>query len=492
MSNNYTLERARNFVKSNKANEKFFPKINFAAPVGWINDPNGVVVFNDELHLFYQYYPYDTVHGKMHWGHTKTKDGLNWENLEVALAPEDPYDKDGVFSGSAIVKDNKLFLMYSGHIETDDGNYKQVQNIAFSEDGINFTKYENNPVIDENDVPEGSSIIDFRDPKVFERDNKYYTVIGSKTTDEKGQVLLYVSDDLLEWEFQSVILPHNEFLGDMVECPDLIFFENQDAFLLSAMNYTDKETGEYYPHISWIIEGKVDWDTFVFEVASVRKMDGGFDYYAPQTALSATNPNEYTAIAWQQAWNRTLPTHDQRHQWSGQMTIPRLLKEENNKIMQYPSSNLMKNLSNLHEVEISNTENSYQFDFDGQYINFTMEPTNQLKLTLKNDNNENIFIDFDSEKQMMTFSRKETIEIEDSNGKLFDEINYPVPLENELWNVEIFIDKSSIQVFVNNYYTLTSTFYAETPLDKVVLESKDLQSVSNLKIGRLDSESGVK
>src|SRR5699024_3705793 len=98
--------------------------------------------------------------------------------------------KDGVFSGSAIIKDNKLYLMYTGHIITDSGEIRQVQNIAFSEDGVNFTKYENNPVIDENDVPKGSSIVDFRDPKVFERNGKYYTVIGSKTDDEKGQVLL--------------------------------------------------------------------------------------------------------------------------------------------------------------------------------------------------------------------------------------------------------------------------------------------------------------
>lgn len=492
MLNDFSLPKANDYIKNNTIDKKFYPQFNFAAPVGWINDPNGVVVFNDELHLFYQYYPYDTVHGKMHWGHAKTKDGLKWENLKVAMAPDEPYDRDGVFSGSAIVKDNKLHLMYTGHIVTDSGEIRQVQNIAISDDGVNFKKYENNPVVDENDVPKGSSISDFRDPKVFERDGKYYFVIGSKTNDEKGQVLLYKSDDLFKWEFQSVILPYNEFLGDMVECPDLVFFENKDAFLLSAMNYTDKETGEYFPHISWIIEGKVDWETFVFEVESVRKMDGGFDYYAPQTALSATNPNEYTAIAWQQAWNRTLPTHDQRHQWSGQMTIPRVLKEENNKIMQYPSPKLMEKLSITDEVDISKEENNYGFDFDNEYVSFSMDASNKVTFTLENNNNENISVVFDGENQRMKFSRKETIEIVDSEGKLFDEIIYPVPLDNESWNIEIFVDTSSIQVFVNSYYTLTSTFYAESPLTKVELESKDLQSVSDLKIGRFNKEDGVK
>lgn len=492
MLNEYSLERARKFVKENKVNKKFYPKFNYAAPVGWLNDPNGVVVFNDELHLFYQHYPYDSVHGRMHWGHTKTKDGVNWEDLEVALAPDEPYDKDGVFSGSAIVKDNKLFVMYSGHIVNEDGSYKQVQNIAFSEDGINFEKYEKNPVIDGKDVPQGSSIVDFRDPKVFERNNRYYSIIGSKTNDEKGQVLLYVSDDLLEWEFQSVILPYNEFLGDMVECPDLIFFENKDAFLLSAMNYTDKATGEYFPHISWIIEGKVDWETFVFEVSSVRKMDGGFDYYAPQTALSATNPNEYTAIAWQQAWNRTLPTHDQKHKWAGQMTIPRILKEENNKVMQYPSPQVKSKISNLDELNDTLINNQVPFDFDGEYISFTMESSNQLKLTFLNNNDEKIVVNFDGKNQVIEFSRKDTITITNNDNKLFDEIDYPISLKDELWNVEIFIDTSSIQVFVNNYYTLTSTFYAENTLNQLLIESKEADFVKEIRTGSLTSEDGGK
>lgn len=93
----FTIENANNHIKSTEVNDKYYPKYNFAAPVGWINDPNGLVVYKDELHLFYQYYPYDSVHGKMHWGHAKTKDGLNWEHLDVALAPDKEYDIDGVF-----------------------------------------------------------------------------------------------------------------------------------------------------------------------------------------------------------------------------------------------------------------------------------------------------------------------------------------------------------------------------------------------------------
>jgi len=485
MSNDYTLKRARKFVKNKKVIKDYYPKLNFAAPTGWINDPNGVSIYKDELHLFYQHYPYDSVHGKMHWGHAKTTDGYNWKDLEIALAPDQPYDKDGVFSGSAIVKDDKLYLMYTGHVNKNDGEIRQYQNIAISDDGVNFKKYKNNPVIDEIDVPKGSSIIDFRDPKVFKRNRKYYAVIGSKTIDGKGQVLLYESSDLLDWNFKSVILPHQEFLGNMVECPDLIFFDNKDVFLLSAMNYTDKETGEFYPHISWIIEGEVNWNTFVFEVSSFRKMDGGFDFYAPQTTLSSLNPNEYTMIAWQQGWNRTLPTHNRNHKWAGQMTIPRILKEKNGKIKQSPHPKILSNISITHTTESFNTENSYKVKFNEEYVSFKMSPENSIKLTLMNDNNEKIYAKFHGRKQMVTFSRKHTIKIVDSNDQELNEISYPIPLKDELWEVKILIDTSSIQIFINDYYTLTSTFYSEVPLDTLLIEFDDNKDINNLKVGKL-------
>ena len=110
MNENYTLDKANEYIKNNSINKKYYPEINFAAPIGWINDPNGVSLYNDELHLFYQHYPYESVWGPMHWGHAKSKDGLNWEHLPVAITPDKDYDKDGCFSGSAIEKDGVLYL----------------------------------------------------------------------------------------------------------------------------------------------------------------------------------------------------------------------------------------------------------------------------------------------------------------------------------------------------------------------------------------------
>jgi len=487
MLNEFALERANNFIKNNEIDKTFYPKFNFAAPIGWINDPNGVSLYKNELHLFYQHYPYDSIHGKMHWGHAKTKDGITWKHLDVALAPDQPYDKDGVFSGSAIEKNGKLYLMYTGHVIDDKGEIREYQNIAISDNGIHFKKYEGNPVIRGDNVPAGSSIIDFRDPKIFEKNDQYYAVIGSKTVNNEGQVLLYKSDDLLSWEYISVILSYNEFLGDMVECPDLLLFEDRDVFLLSAMNYTDKKTGKFHTHISWLIEGKVDWETFIFDIDSIRKMDGGFDYYAPQTTLVSSKPNEYIAIAWQQGWNRTMPPHEENHKWTGQMTIPRLIKEEKGKVIQSPHPEILSEVTFGLVKDNLYLNKKWQSEFNGEYIEFEMNLSDQIELSLLNNSNENIKINFDGKNKMIEFDREYTKKIKDHDtGEIFDKLTYELINADDLLKIKIFVDTSSIQIFINDFYTFTSTFYSEKPLDLLSFKSNKDSKLNKLKLGYLN------
>lgn len=139
------LLKANEFIEKNAqtVNQEYRNKFHLMAPIGWMNDPNGFVYYQEEYHLFYQYYPYDSIWGPMHWGHAKSKDLIHWEHLPVALAPGESYDKEGCFSGSAIEKDGKLYLIYTGH-NVVEGQVRQVQCLAVSEDGIHF---ENMPEI---------------------------------------------------------------------------------------------------------------------------------------------------------------------------------------------------------------------------------------------------------------------------------------------------------------------------------------------------------
>ncbi|MDN6700477.1 MAG: glycoside hydrolase family 32 protein [Tetragenococcus koreensis] len=485
----YSIEKANQFIQDNKqaVNQQFYPNYHFAPPIGWVNDPNGVTIFNNELHLFYQHYPYEAEHGRMHWGHAKSRDGLHWEQLPVALAPDQTYDQGGVFSGSAIEKDGKLYVMYTGHLPdaTDNTKTRQNQNIAISEDGITFKKYEGNPVLAEKDVPIGSSIIDFRDPKIFEREGIYYCVIGSKTVDDKGQVLLYCSNDLLTWNYVSVIFPYNHYLGSMVECPDLLLFEDKAVFILSAMDYVD-EAGKTHSHISWLIEGEMDWEKFEFQQTSIKEMDKGLDFYAPQTVKLVEGG--YLAIAWMQNWQANRPTYELGHKWFGQMTLPRVIDYKKGQLQQKVPLEIIDLIDIKEEkdnVGVTNEEISIE---EINYVAFKIA-ANEVKpfeLFFTNEKNEFVQLRYLSEKQELICSRENTAyQMKDEAGKPLDESNgVSIDPSKELF-VQIFLDRSSIEVFINEEESITNTFYVQSALTTLQVEAEHTFTLENVKLGKI-------
>ena len=110
------LEKARKYETEKIAatDPQTKPLFHVSAPTGWINDPNGFSFYDGQIHLFYQYHPYNREWGPMHWGHSVTCDMIHWEQLPAALAPDEEYDKAGCFSGSAIEADGKHVLVYTG------------------------------------------------------------------------------------------------------------------------------------------------------------------------------------------------------------------------------------------------------------------------------------------------------------------------------------------------------------------------------------------
>src|SRR5581483_226994 len=160
------LQQAEEAIKraKEKVRDDYRLGYHIMAPANWINDPNGLVQYKGEYHVFYQHHPYDENWGPMHWGHVKSKDLVHWEYLPIALAPTEAYEKDGCFSGSAVDDNGVLTLIYTGNIWVDREKdiLDQSQCIATSTDGIHFTKEAVNPVIAKH-PEEGSG--HFRDPK---------------------------------------------------------------------------------------------------------------------------------------------------------------------------------------------------------------------------------------------------------------------------------------------------------------------------------------
>ncbi len=337
------------------------PAFHLTPRVGWMNDPNGFSYHDGRYHLFYQYNPYKATWAAMHWGHAVSDDLLTWEYLPVALAPDAPYDDlSGCFSGSALtLPDGRHLLMYTGVAaggRKPDGDVRdhQCQCVAIG-DGVEYVKYEGNPVISDGDLPEGASTEHFRDPKVWQdADGSYHCVVASMARDGNGQILHYRSGDCLNWEYVGVLAANDGSYGTMWECPDLFGLDGEDVLLVSPMYMLPEGHDFYSGNGTLCIIGSVDPQTGAFEGRTYRTIDHGIDFYATQTVL--TPDGRRVMIAWMQNWDSI--SESTVHRWFGQMTVPRELHVRDGRLIQWPIRELDERRCNhvaYHDVALEGT-----------------------------------------------------------------------------------------------------------------------------------------
>lgn len=286
-------------------------RYHFEPEKGWMNDPNGLIFYRGQYHAFFQHYPYAPQWGQMHWGHAVSDDLLHWQELPIALYPDMWYeDEGGCFSGSAVEKDGRLYLFYT----SVSRELKQSQSVAYSDDGIHFTKYEGNPVIPNNPL----GYADFRDPKVSCIDGTWYMVVGSGD-ETSGKVLLFTSEDLLKWEYAGILFEGKEF-APCIECPD--FFKLGQKYVLMFSKIGKPERSAWFL-VGDFVDGKLVNYT-------VSRPEWGIDFYAPQTFLHG---KRRIMIGWMYHWGKKAPEGCPR---AGALTIPRELTLEDDRIRTYP------------------------------------------------------------------------------------------------------------------------------------------------------------
>lgn len=315
------------------------PVFHLSPRVGWMNDPNGFSFHDGKYHLFYQYNPYKATWAPMHWGHAVSEDLLTWEHLPAALAPDEPYDDlNGCFSGSAItLPDGRHLLLYTGVGQgprRQDGSMSdcQVQCVAIG-DGVDYQKYEGNPVIGTDALPEGSSIEHFRDPKVWRCDDgTYRCVVACQDSDGSGLILQFASEDCLHWEKLGVLVANEWRYGTMWECPDLFELDGQTVLLTSPMFMLPEGHDFYSGNGTLCIVGSYDEENKRLVEQTHATIDHGIDFYATQTVL--TPDGRRVMVAWMQNWDSV--TESSSYRWFGQMTVPRELHVRDGHLVQWP------------------------------------------------------------------------------------------------------------------------------------------------------------
>lgn len=454
------LDKAHHAIKETLPERGNDHRLGFhlSPPVGWMNDPNGLVYYRGEYHVFYQHHPYSPQWGPMHWGHAKSHDLVHWEHLPIALAPSDPYDRDGCFSGSAVVVDDTLYLIYTGHVwlgsPRDDNHIQQVQCLASSTDGITFTKH--GVIID---APPGPEIMHFRDPKVWKRGEQWWMALGARKGDDP-QLLIYRSVDLYHWEYLSCALQGvRESDGYMWECPDLFELDGSDVFLYSPQGLKPSGYANWNKFQNSYRLGKLDDSGHFNPSAALHELDHGHDFYAAQTLLA---PDGRRLLwAWMDMWDCPMPSQAQH--WCGALSLPRELSLEGDRLRMRPARELTALRKSQHGLQIPVVESaSRPLDVRGALLEIEIEldlagSTAEhfgLALRCSEDQHERTLLYFDA------MARRLVLDRQHSGAGVSGVRSVPISPEQTRIALRIFLDRSSIEVFVDDgAYTMTSRIY---------------------------------
>jgi beta-fructofuranosidase len=347
------LAKAREYEEKEGAliTDKERPVYHFSPRIGWLNDPNGLSFYGGKFHMFYQYYPYDSFWGPMHWGHALSRNLITWEYLPCALAPDRDEDRMGCFSGSAVTTmDGRHLLMYTGCTEDKsdpDHRWKQSQNIAIG-NGRDYVKLSNNPVLDEEDLPDGADPHEFRDPYIWKTGSARYTALAANANTGNGgitQLTLYKSDDALHWRRSGVLFEDKLKIGIMWECPNFFQIGSDHVLIASPMDMQAEEADGSirFPkgnNVCYMI-GSFDDRTEEFHPNEdpltgryhYEPVDTGLDFYAPQVLRA--HDGRKIMIGWMQD-PATAMKHDKSMRVFGQMTVPRELSIKHGMLCQKP------------------------------------------------------------------------------------------------------------------------------------------------------------
>ena len=435
----------------------FRPHFHIAPPTGLMNDPNGLIFDGEKYHLFYQWFPFDALHGMKHWKHLITKDFQHYQSADD-LIPCELFESHGCYSGGALKIDDKLAMFYTGNTRRPSDNQRvPYQNLAIFD--LNGKLLSKRPLIE--NAPEGYTE-HVRDPKPYFAENgKIHFICGAQRENLTGTAIIFEMDNLedtprLLGELSLPTFDNNKVF--MWECPDLLKLGDKDVFIWSPQGKS-REPHQFQNNYHAVYAvGKLEGLTFHAE--HIAELDQGFDFYAPQTFAGLSKTENAILFGWIGLPDLTYPTD--KFKWHSALTLPRELRLEGNKIHQRPIAKTYENLTALSTFHLDGKAEIA--DLDRAYVKF--KANNQaFDLTFfQNKQGQSLRLSYENGLVCLDRSQSEqTALMEKFGSKRFCEI------EN-LQTVEIFFDYSVVEIFLNHgEKTMTSRFFIESR--KNVVES---------------------
>ncbi len=476
------------------------PQFHFSPPTQWMNDPNGMVFYEGEYHLFYQHYPDSNVWGPMHWGHAVSTDLVHWQHLPIALYPD---SLGYIFSGSAVIDHQNtsglgqpgnppmvaIFTYHNPEGERAGRQDFQYQGIAYSLDkGRSWTKYPGNPVI-----PNTEFIRDFRDPKVIWHEPSRQWIMVFAAYDH---VKFWGSKNLLEWNHLSDFGHTYGAHTGVWECPDLFPLEVKGSgitqwVLLVSINPGAPNGGSGTQYFIGNFDGKEFVLDKVFESQVLNGqavwLDYGRDNYAGVTWSDAPHgPGERLFLGWMSNWDyaQVVPTTA----WRSAMTLPRVLHlnttSEGYRLATQPHPNLLALRGDSAIISSVNLDGN--LDLTSQ---FGVKP-DQLELILEmelpKDSATWVYAELSNaagEQYRIGYSAGERSWFSDRTGsgdfsfseKFAQRMHYAPRMDvGDTLRMHLFLDVASAELFADGgATTLTEIFFPFMPFDRIQLHARN-------------------
>jgi len=453
------MNNAQAFTQRKKlANDPHRPQYHFLPPANWMNDPNGLIQWKGQYHLFYQYNPYAPVHGRIHWGHAVSFDLVHWTDLPIALTPTPGQaDADGCWSGCAIDNHGIPTLMYSGI------HPQRVCLATSADDLLTWQYYSGNPIIA---GPPDALLAGghFRDPFVWKEGNDWYMLMGSRIEGVGGTILLYRSLDLITWDYLHPLLVGDAntvqpvLPGVMWECPDFLTFGDQRVLIFSIQGPRDNEL--LHP---LYVSGTFRDEQFLPQAQGMLAHGGYF--YAPQVLRN--DQGRYIMWGWlmEGRGNSLLAEAG----WAGVMSLPIVVAPlPGGGLSLEPSpelTSLRENHWRYEGMELSGTENFLHGDIQDDRLEILaeFEPAQNCEFGFtfrhSQDDKEQTRLVYQSASQRVSIEREQS-----SLNTEVDRENSFVAIEaGEVCKLHIFLDHSVLEVFVNGSCYLASRIYPTCP-----------------------------
>lgn len=483
------LKLSGSFDMANK--ESFRPVYHHTPAYGWMNDPNGMFYKDGVYHLYFQYNPYGSVWGNMHWGHSTSTDLMHWKFEGCAIVPD---AWGAIFSGSCVVDHENtagfgkeaVVAFYTSAKSTPWGDI-QMQSMAYSLDnGKTFTKYEGNPILT-------SSEKDFRDPKVFwYAPGKHWVMILAV-----GQHMeIYSSVNLKEWKKESEFGAMQGAHGGVWECPDLVEIPVEGTrekkwVLICNLN----PGGPFGGSAAQYFVGSFDGKKFVNESPTQTKwMDWGKDNYATVTWNNAPD-GRCIALGWMSNWQyaNNVPTRQYRSANTLARDLTLYREGQELYLKSTPSSEVKKargkkvSIPSFKVSEKHEMVNLFEEKQGAYEVEIVIQNTGASKIAfcLLNDKGEKVSMYYDLNRKQFVMDRSESGKVDFS--KDFPAVTVaPVNVDKEL-TLRLFVDRSSIEAFgEDGKFVMTNLVFPSQPYVKMCFEAdKNGYAVKSLNVYKL-------